>query len=253
MHLERSWFSAAGYETVAQARQCMSEFGRTGEGQMVDDAIALTASAQSEAVTASGLSAVHFLHGDALRVRFDLTGSLDDLQWGLRAMLQATDEDPAADRAYRLQRLGETLLIVIEMLEPGESPAESHLGLAERWLSEAVALLGPEQAPLTRSSLGLVRFERFRHLGSRADWDAAFDDLVAARDAATNDSDRAKIWANLGKILVFRYDSEPSAELSGLVLNAFETAAGVCPPDDPDHRIHQQQYAMTRHMLGLDP
>lgn len=252
MRLDRSWFTGLGYEKVEHAGKCFSSYAQTGDRQMLEDVIALTASAQSEAITPSGLSATHFLHGEALRVRYDLTGSLDDLQWALRAMRQATEEDPSEDRAYRLRLLGETLLIVIEMLEPGESLVESHLELAEQWLTEATRLLGPEEAPMARSSLGMVRFQRCRHFGSTSDWNTAFDDLVAAREAATNDSDRAKIWANLGKILAFRYNNDPSTEVAGQVLQAFGQAAEVCPPDDPDYRAHQQQYAMTRRMLGLE-
>lgn len=252
MQLEAGWFRGTGYAKVEHALQCWRTYAFTHDPQLLDDVIALTESAQAEAATPAGLSATHFLHGRALRRRYDLTGSLDDLTWALRAMRQATEEDPAQDRADRLELLGGSLLVAIELLEPGEDPAPAHLALAEGWLREAISLLPPARVAMARSSLGLVLFERCRHFGSVDDWRSAVRELGGALDAATDDGDRARIWGNLGKVLIFAFNRDPSAELAGQVLRAFATAAAVCPAGDPQHAVHQEQYAMVREMLGVE-
>jgi hypothetical protein len=252
MILDRAWFTGLGYEKCVHAGTCLAQFGRDGDVTLLDDVVALTTSADSEAVAPAGLSASHFLRGTALRARYDVHGSLDDLQWALRAMRQATEEDPRQDRGYRLQLLAETLLIVIERLAPGEAPVASHLQLAEQWIREAWELSSTDERARRLSDLGLTLLQRFRHFGSAHHWDAAVDQLIEARDAATNQTDLAACWGNLGKAFLTRYSVEKDPEVAALALSAYERAASIGPPSDPSFDIHRRHVTMVRQMFGLD-
>jgi hypothetical protein len=249
--LDQRWFTGLGYQKCQHAIECFAQFGRDRDVSLLDDVIALTASADSDAVSPSGLSASHFLRGEAYRVRYDENGSLDDLTWALRAMRQATEEDPEQDRGYRLRILADTLLLVVEQLEPGESLAAVHLNLAEKWLREALPLLGPAAAPMCQGSLGLALLQRFRHFGSAEDWNAAVDHLREACGAANSEADRAASWGNLGKAYAFRYNAEPRADCAALTVEAYDTAARISPPDDPNYGVHQRHQAMIRQTFGL--
>lgn len=253
MDQEKGWFTADGYRNYIRAKVRFLEVRLGASVSQVDEVIELARSAAAATVRSAGLSAAHFLMGQAYRARYDSRGSLDDLTWSLRAMRQAVEEDPGQDRGSRLYLLANSLLEAVEILEPGEEPAADHLKLVEQWLREARPLLNAKDAAMCQSSLGLALLQRARHFGSGKDLNAAIDNLVAARDAATNDADRAACWGNIGKALVLYYNASPSADVAIKVIGAYDTAAGISPSDDPNHNVHQRQQRMVREMFHMPP
>jgi len=252
---EKSWFTPAGHQTYTRARVRFLEFKLGASRSQLDEVIKLAESAAAAAVKPSGLSAAHFLLGQAYRARYDAYNSLDDLTWALRAMRQAVEEDPRQDRGRRLFVLSNSLLDVVEMLKPGEQPAAEHLKLIEQWLREARPLLDAKDAAMCQGSLGLAYVQRFRHFGSRKDWSIGLENLEAARDAATNDADRAACWSNIGQALMIRLKAEkkPETEIAVMAVGAFDKAAQISPADDPNHSMHVRFQRMTRESLGLPP
>jgi alpha-beta hydrolase superfamily lysophospholipase len=234
-----------------RARGRFLEFRLGASVNQVDEVIELAKSAAAAAVKPAGLSAAHFLVGQAYRARYDARGSLDDLTWSLRAMRQAVEEDPGQDRGMRRFLLANSLLEVVEMLEPGEAPASDHLKLIVGWLREARPLLSAKDAAMCQSSLGLALLQRARHFGSGKDLNAAIETLAAARDAATDDADRAACWGNLGKALMLYHNAAPSTETAMSIISAYDTAAAVSPEGDPNHSIHLRQQRMSREMFGV--
>jgi tetratricopeptide (TPR) repeat protein len=252
---EKRWFTATAYQAYTRARLRFLELSLGASRSQLDEVIKLTESAAAGATTPSGLSAAHFLLGRAYRARYDAYNSLDDLTWSLRSMRQAVEEDPRQDRGRRLYVLANSLLDVVEMLKPGEQPAAEHLKLIEQWLREARPLLDAKDAAMCQGSLGLAYLQRFRHFGSRNDWSTALENLEAARDAATNDADRAACWGNIGQALMIRLKAErnPETEIAVMAIGAFDKAAQISPADDPNHSAHVRFQRISRESLGLPP
>ena len=127
MNLEEKWFTGNGYRYQILAEQRFREIRLGASVRHADEIIELTRAAAAEAVELPkgsgkwpGRSVAHSLMAQAYRARYDAHGSLDDLTWSLRAMRQATEEDPGQERGPRLYLLANWLLSVVEMLQPGE-------------------------------------------------------------------------------------------------------------------------------------
>jgi len=259
---EEKWFTGDGYRYYIRARLRFLEFRLGASVTQADEVIELTREAAAAAVELPrasrkwpGRSAAHSLMGQAYRARYDAYGSLDDLTWALRAMRQATEEDPGQDRGRRLYLLANWLLNAVEILKPGEEPAAEHMKLIEQWLQEARPLLDAKEAAMCRSSLGLLYLERYRHFGAPDDMVTAMKTLFAARDEATNDADRAAIYGNIGKASGMAYNAtDPrDTKLAAQAVWADDEAARISPTDDPNHATHLRHQKMTRETFNLPP
>lgn len=250
--LETQWFTGSGYSQCADALRLLQNYGRDHNPAALDQVIALMKSAEPAAVTRAGRAFCDFHLGQAYYARYGVTGSLDDLTWGLRRMRQAVEEDsPGHNRGDRLRLLSEALIAAVERLGPGEPLALQHLALAEKWVREAMPLLHGNDVALCRMDLGLVMFQKARHTGSGQAWDAAVDNFIKARELATNDTTRAMCLGNLGKALILAYKSKPSTDLAAAIVMAYDNAAMTSPPDDPDHSLHVLQQRRIREMFKL--
>jgi tetratricopeptide (TPR) repeat protein len=250
--LETHWFTGPGYSQCANALRLLQNYGRERNPAAFDEVMALLKSAEPAAVTRAGRAFCHFHLGQAYYAKYGVTGSLDDLTWGLRRMREAVEEDnPGHNRGDRLRLLSEALITAVEILRPGEQPAREHLVLAEKWLREALPLLPGNDAALCWLDLGLVMYQQARHFGSGQAWDAAVANFIKARGLATNDTTRAMCLGNLGKALILAYKSKPSTDLAAAIVAAYDNAAMTSPPDDPDHGVHMLQQRRIREMFKL--
>ena len=251
--LERRWFKGLGFEKVEHAAVCYNSYRRSHDNQALQDIIDLCHSAQSDALGAPGLSAAHFLLGEGYLLRFEATGSLDDLTWALRAMRQATEEDPTQDRGHRLQTLASTLITAVEILQPGEEPARQHLDLADGWLAEALPLLSHHGATMCRNAQGMAKLQRFRHFGHASDWDRSEKILLDAFSKADTDADRAACMGNIGKLLTMRYEiNKTDGDAAKAMILAYDTAASLSPLNDPNHEQHLEHHRRTRRAFQME-
>ena len=183
-----------------------------------------------------------YLLGQLLKRRFDTSGSLNDLQWALNYLLRAVQDTPrsSSSRGPRLQFLAESLLQAVEQMEPGEATdlVTSHLGAAQEWLAESLALAGPDRRASCRSSLGMALMLRFVYLGEADAVPGALAELRGACDEAADPEVAAACYGNYGKgLLLVSTPGEPPPALGDAVA-AFRRAFELSPAGSPDHLAH---------------
>jgi hypothetical protein len=194
-----------------------------------------------------------FLLGQLLVRRFDITGSLNDLQWGLNYLLRATETTPSGspDRGPRLQYLAETLLQAVEIMEPGEALelVTSHLNVARNWLTESLALAGPDRRATCRSSLGRALLLRTSYLGEADAVHAALAELRGACDEPADQQIKAACYGNYGQALMSLGQPGKSGH-SEEGIAVFRQALALCPLDSPDRLAHVRNLISALDMTG---
>jgi hypothetical protein len=194
-----------------------------------------------------------FLLGHLLKRRYDVTGSLNDLQWGLNYLQRATHATPRSspDRGPRLQYLAESLLQAVEAMEPGESTwlVTSHLNVAREWLTESLALAGTDRRATCRSSLGTALLLRMTYLGEA---DAAPRGLAELRRACSEPASpqvRAACYGNYAKGLMTVHHPDRSRLLDEAIA-AFRQALALCPAGSPDRLAHTRNLITALEAAG---
>lgn len=195
-----------------------------------------------------------FLFGQLLKRRYDATGSMNDLQWGLNYMLRGVQGTPrsARNRGTRLQELAQTLLQAVELMEPGESVelVTSHLDSAREWLRESLALADSRRRPTCRSSLGMALLLRVRYLEDREALSGALTELRQACDEATVPDEAAACYGNYGKGLMTAYWCDQSRHMLGDAVAAFRKARALAPDNSSDYLAHTRNLINTLEEAG---
>jgi hypothetical protein len=193
-----------------------------------------------------------FLLGHLLKQRYDTTGSLNDLQWGLNYLLRATEATPrsAPDRGPRLQYLAQTLLQAVQVMEPGEAVelVTSHLDAARRWLTESLELAGPDRRAACRSALGMALLLRVTYLGEADAADRALGELREACGEPADPLVTAACYGNYGQGLMTVHPDRPG-QLDEAVA-AFRRALALCPPGSADRLAHTRNLIAALDQAG---
>lgn len=194
-----------------------------------------------------------FLLGQLLKRRYDLTGSLNDLQWGLNYLQRATHSTPRSspDRGPRLQYLAQSLLQAVEIMEPGESIplVTSHLDVAREWLTESLALAGLDRRATCRSSLGTALLLRVIYLGETDAAAGALTELQRACSEPASPEERAACYGNYGKgLITLRRPDQPAPPDEAI--GAFRQALALCPAGSPDRLAHTRNLITALESAG---
>jgi hypothetical protein len=209
-----------------------------------------------------------FQLGQNLVVQYRRTGNFNDLEWGLRHVLDAVEATPPddPDRAKRLEFLANSLLEALQRFSPEEARSElarGHMQLVVSSLQESVRLTPPDDSglPWRLNSLAValrLRFDHSRdiksegHLqkdvqipGDIGDLDQAEEVLQKAAAAAADSVQQAAIYGNLGTTLILRYDVTGDRESLNAAVVAYQNAAAVSPPESPHHAGHLRNLALA--------
>jgi tetratricopeptide (TPR) repeat protein len=183
-----------------------------------------------------------FLFGQLLKRRYDATGSLNDLQWGLNYMRRGVEGTPrsARNRGPRLEELAESLLQAVQQIGPGEADelVTSHLDYARDWLRESLALADSDRHPTCRSSLGLALVFRVRYLEDGEALSHALTELRGACDEATLPVIAAACYGNYANGLMTAYQCDQSEKTLSDAIAAFREARARSPENSADRMAH---------------
>jgi RNA polymerase sigma-70 factor (sigma-E family) len=190
----------------------------------------------SGAVPASDSHAPMWLSnlGVALRVRFERTGEIVDLDSAIEVGRAAVAALPAdhIDRAKAISNLGRALAERFE--RTGEIADLDSAIEAGRAAVAALPTDHPGHAAVV-SDLGGTLLTRYLRTGSRTDLNAAVDAArTAANSVLTQNPERAKYLSNLGRALAERF--ERTGEIADLdsAIEAGRAAVAALPADHPD-------------------
>ncbi len=197
-----------------------------------------------------------FLFGQLLKRRYDATGSLNDLQWGLNYMLRAVQGTPssARNRGVRLQELAQSLLEAVEHMEPGEAIdlITNHLDHVRDWLRESLSLADRDQRPTCRSSLGIALALRVRYLQDREILPHALAELRKACDEAAAPEIKAACYGNYAKGMMIAYQSDQTREMLNDAVAAFRQARLISPASSADRLAHTRNLIEALEEAGED-
>jgi hypothetical protein len=197
-----------------------------------------------------------FLFGHLLKRRYDATGSLSDLQWGLNYMLRAVEgtQRSAPNRGMRLQELSQSLLEAVEHMSPGEAIdlIANHLDHARDWLRESLSLADRNRRPTCRSSLGIALALRISYLQDRQILPAALAELRKACDEAAVPEIKAACYGNYAKGMMIAYWSDQSREMLDDAVGAFRQARLISPASSADRLAHTRNLIAALEEAGED-
>jgi tetratricopeptide (TPR) repeat protein len=197
-----------------------------------------------------------FLFGQLLKRRYDATGSLNDLQWGLNYMLRAVEGTPrsARNRGMRLQELAQSLLEAVEHMEPGEAIdlITNHLDHARDWLRESLSLADRDRRPTCRSSLGMALVLRIPYLQDQEILPDALAELRQACDEAAVPDIKAACYGNYAKGMMIAYFSDQSRKMLDEAVAAFRQARLISPESSADRVAHTRNLIEALEKAGED-
>ena len=197
-----------------------------------------------------------FLFGHLLKRRYDTTGSLSDLQWGLNYMLLAVENTPrsAQNRGERLQELAQTLLAAVERMGPGEAIdlITGHLNSARDWLRESLSLADRDRRPTCRSSLGIALVLRVSYLKDGKVLPDALAELRKACDEAAAPEIKAACYGNYAKGLMIAYWSGRSREMLDDAVATARQARLISPAGSADRLAHTRNLIAALEEAGED-
>jgi hypothetical protein len=197
-----------------------------------------------------------FLFGQLLKRRYDATGSLSDLQWGLNYMLRAVQgtSGSARNRGPRLQEIAQCLLEAVERMEPGEAKGlvTSHLDQARDWLRESLSLSDRDRNPTCRSSLGIALALRVSYLKDTKVLPDALAELRQACDEAAAPEIKASCYGNYAKGMMIAYWSGQSREMLTDAVATFRQARLISPENSADRVFHTPNLIEALEEAGED-
>ncbi|WP_165983861.1 tetratricopeptide repeat protein [Streptomyces sp. YIM 98790] len=173
-------------------------------------------------------------YGAALRIRFQRTGSAEDLDQAVTAGQEAVEATRPShrNRAGRLSNLGIALQLRYERTGMAKD-LEQAIACAQEAL-DATPAAHPNRAGRL-SNLGAVLQLRYERTGKAADLDQAIATGQAAVDAAPgNHPGRATILANLASALRARYERTGTAGDLDQAIASAQEAVTATPAEHPE-------------------
>ena len=184
--------------------------------------------------------------GDALHVKFERTGSLEDLDEAIRCNSEAAADEADSNRAMYYLDLGNALLSKYEQLGSWEDlndaidSLELSLGIADS--------LNIKSNTNTINCLGKAFKTKYNRTQSLEDLDIAIQYYTSLIPGATTDRAKSSYLNNYANALALRSDAVGLIEDLHNAIQLYETAFNSTPVDHPDRPMYEIGLANSLHM-----